>query len=406
MASSGVFERSLKGGASIVRRVSSFRGSLACCSGLGDAPDSLRLVEPRRLRRSRVALGMVLAGVLVMGVGCFERSPGQRIVLITLDTLRYDSLAAVGGRPSTMPQLERWAEQAAVFEHFYAATAATQPSHASMFTGLHPWQHGVTGNRLRLAESHATVAEHLNEAGYSTAAVVASFPVSQRFGFGQGFGYFDDEFELGTAPGEPGEDPSEEAFYTLADVVTDRALEQLTVALGRRQFFWFHYFDPHSPYGDTSGGSTIQPREVLQLAQAGKDTMEAVRRARLLYDVDVGFLDTALSRLLDRLEEEAEDFETHVVITADHGESFGEEGGNRPRSTPDPQSASCALFDPLSPARGRTAQRRRGVDRHCCNALSVGWFGGAVGSCRVAQGTRSGAAETRLACFRYAQDVG
>lgn len=274
------------------------------------------------------SLSLVLA-ILALGLtGCFEdsRRKGQRLVLITLDTLRYDSFAGAGDKPSTMPRLKRWAAEATVFERFYTATAATQPSHASMLTGLQPWQHGVTGNRLRLAEHHVTVAERLQEAGFATAAVVASLPVSRRFGFAQGFDHFSDELVTGEAPRGEGEEHLEEAFYSLADVVTDRALAQLDASTGRRQFFWFHYFDPHSPYGDTAGGSTIQPREVLELARAGKETGEVVSRAHRLYDADVAYLDDALSRLLERFEADSTDFETHVVITADHGESFGEDG--------------------------------------------------------------------------------
>ena len=261
-------------------------------------------------------------------VGCSPETSreGVRLVLITLDTLRYDSFAGAACKPAAMPYLKQWAKQATVFERFYAATPSTQPSHASMFTGLQPWQHGVTGNRLRLAEHHTTVAERLREAGFATAAVVASLPVSRRFGFGQGFDHFDDDFVTGEARHGEGENDLEEASYSLADIVTDRALAQVGALTSRRQFFWFHYFDPHSPYGDTAGGSTIQPRDVLRLARAGNDVDQVVRRAHRLYDVDVAFLDTALSRLLERFDRDTSEFETHIVITADHGESFGEGG--------------------------------------------------------------------------------
>ncbi|MEM7581920.1 MAG: sulfatase [Acidobacteriota bacterium] len=280
-----------------------------------------------------------------MSIACAQPTQNQRIVLITLDTLRYDSVAATPAlntaqpadtaqsantaQPSTMPRLARWAEQAARFERFYSATAATQPSHASMFTGLHPWQHGVTGNRLRLADHHLTVAERLKDAGYATAAVVASLPVSQRFGFAQGFDRYDDEFVLTTAiPGSaaPGADQQVEPFYTLAEVITDRALAQIAATTSARQFFWFHYFDPHSPYGDTADGASIEPREILARAVAGEATDEAVRQARQLYDIDVGHLDAELDRLLRALSDDEESLETHIVITADHGESFGEDG--------------------------------------------------------------------------------
>ncbi len=308
-----------------------------------------------------LALGFVM--LLTVTGGCARERPGQRIVLITLDTLRYDSLVSDAGHPSTMPLLAQWADQAARFEHFYSATAATQPSHASMFTGLHPWQHGVTGNRLRLAESHVTLAERLNEAGYATAAVVASLPVSERFGFGQGFDQFDDEFVLGMVTEAAGLEQPEEAFYSLADVITERALAQLQSAERRRQFFWFHYFDPHSPYGDTGEGPTIEPREVLDLALAGQETDEMVRRARQLYDLDVGSLDEALSRLLNTLNQDAEDFETHIVITADHGESFGEDGSiaHGRRLIPSQLHVPCLIRSPRVAA-GRRSDVAGSID--------------------------------------------
>lgn len=278
--------------------------------------------------------------ILALVFGCSgeaRSSRGIQVVLITLDTLRFDSFAGSNGRASVMPEVARWAEDATVFERFYAASASTQPSHASMFTGLHPWQHGMSRNGLQLIADHATVAERLRAAGFSTTAVVSSFPVSQRFGFAQGFDYYDDAFEAGTLrPGEwlkatreMGESEKAvkgEPFYSLGDTVTDKAIARIDAATGDRRFFWFHYFDPHSPYGDTGEDGEISPRDVLSVAKAGDDPTPALQRARRLYDADVAYLDRALGRLLRRIEEDAEDLETHVLLVADHGESFGEDG--------------------------------------------------------------------------------
>ena len=314
------------------------------------------------LLSSRSLLLLPLALSLALGCSAEPAPSGQRLVLITLDTLRYDSFAGRVDQPTTMPHLERWAEGAAVFERFYSATAATQPSHASMFTGLHPWQHGVTGNRLVLHDRHVTVAERLREAGFATSAVVASLPVSRRFGFAQGFERFEDEFE--TAPAAADGAPPAEAFYSLADAVTERALAQLDTAGSRRQFFWFHYFDPHSPYGDTAAdGATIEPRDVLRLAREGRATEAAVRRARDLYDVDVAVLDRALWRLFERLAADESNFETHVVVTADHGESFGEDGAiaHGRRLIPSQLHVPCIIRSPRLAA-GRRADVAGSID--------------------------------------------
>jgi hypothetical protein len=66
------------------------------------------------------------------------------------------------------------------------------------------------------------------------------------------------------------------------------------------------------------------------------DIRDQVVTARQLYDKDVAELDRHLERLLERLDRDAAAYETHVIVTADHGESFGEDGslGHGRRLTP------------------------------------------------------------------------
>ena len=220
------------------------------------------------------------------------------------------------------------ARRGLAFERFFAATSSTQPTHASLFTGLHPWQHGVTRNGMTLGEEQTTVAEALRAAGFATGAVVGAFPVARRFGFGQGFDVFDEELTEGQPPPAwEGQADAEERYYRLAERVTRAAIAQLDDA-GRatKQFYWFHYFDAHGPYGDTGKGPALRPQDLLELAQTGADVREQVVRARELYDEDARSLDGWLERLFERLEKDAAAFDTHVVVTADHGESFGEDG--------------------------------------------------------------------------------
>ena len=250
----------------------------------------------------------------------------MRIVLVTLDTLRLDRFGDGPGQSSRMPRTRAFAERGLRFESAWAASSATQPTHASLFTGLHPWQHGVPRNGTTLAEAHRTVAERLREAGFATAAVVASFPLDPRFGFAQGFDAYHHEFDQRMTPAWEGAPVAGGRFYSLAAAVTRRALEALDAAPGERQFFFFHYFDPHDPYGDTGGQALALAR--LQALRKGEPAgfEAALEQARRLYDRDVEALDRALGALLERLAGDAGRFETHVLITADHGESFGELG--------------------------------------------------------------------------------
>ncbi|NQZ96227.1 MAG: sulfatase [Myxococcales bacterium] len=256
-----------------------------------------------------------------------EAARGVRIVLITLDTLRRDSFSAASGSGSSMPRTRAFASRGWIFENYYTATPNTQPSHASLLTGLHPWEHGVVKNGVLLDDAHATLAELLRERGFATAAVVASFPLHAKFGFDQGFDVFLDDFtrDLGVEVWG-GAELENAKFYSLADRVTQRALDLLQATESGRQFFWFHYFDPHEPYGDT-GSPVIHVPALLKLIGTRSPAIPAaLERARRAYERDNAFLDRALDRLFAALQRDAARFETHVVLASDHGESFGEGG--------------------------------------------------------------------------------
>ena len=91
-----------------------------------------------------------------------------------------------------MPRLRKWAERGRVFERYYSSTSTTQPTHATLLTGLHPWEHGVPRNGMVLTDERITLAERLRDAGFRTVAAVASFPLHRQFGFDQGFETYHD----------------------------------------------------------------------------------------------------------------------------------------------------------------------------------------------------------------------
>ena len=263
------------------------------------------------------------------GSGGSER--GQRVVLITLDTLRLDSFSAPDPTKRHMPETVDWARRGAVFQHYYSVSSTTLPAHASMLSGLQPWEHGATANGHVFSERHTTVAELLRERGFRTAAVVASFPLHSQFGLEQGFDHYYNEF------GEPGEDLSAVDFddeeregdlHSIADRINERAFELLDGLGGRDQFLWFHYFDAHAPYGDTSSpDSNWFPRVLVKRLQTNPEERELIlARSRLQYRADVEYLDARLAELFARLDQDADRYETHVVLVSDHGEAFGEGG--------------------------------------------------------------------------------
>lgn len=293
----------------------------------------------------RLGLIALLGAPLLTSCGTDEPSSQEperpiRIVLVTLDTLRLD---AFDGPDSAMPQVRAWADRGRVFDQYYSVTSTTRPTHATLFTGLYPWEHGLTSNAMSFSRQHETVAEILSDEGFETAAVVASFPLHGVFGFDQGFELYVNEF------GEEGEPLTEEAFieadgdddegrnghlHSEAERILERSLTVLDGMSEGNQFLWFHFFDPHAPYGDSlktaeesaADGGRYTPARIFRRLKNGRILSEILAELREFYDADVRYLDAVVAQLLERIDADAEQFETHVIIVSDHGEALGDAG--------------------------------------------------------------------------------
>ena len=157
---------------------------------------------PRRSRRrivprSTLPVLVAVLAVLPAGLACRPGSPAAVVhhsaILITVDTLRADALGFAGDPRVATPALDRLAAAGRVFDFAHAHAVTTLPSHASILTGLYPYQHGARHNAgFVLAGDVPTLASRLRDAGFATAAVVGAFPLAARFGLDRGFEVYDD----------------------------------------------------------------------------------------------------------------------------------------------------------------------------------------------------------------------
>ncbi|MCJ7579610.1 MAG: sulfatase-like hydrolase/transferase, partial [Candidatus Aminicenantes bacterium] len=115
------------------------------------------------------------------------------ILLITIDTLRYDRVGILSDRYVKTPNLDRLARRSAVFTRAYAHNPLTRPSHANIMTGTTANYHGVNINpSLRLESRYLTLAEHLKEDKYKSGAFIGAFILDSRFGLDEGFDLYND----------------------------------------------------------------------------------------------------------------------------------------------------------------------------------------------------------------------
>ncbi|NIU19571.1 MAG: sulfatase, partial [Actinobacteria bacterium] len=237
--------------------------------------------------------------------------------MISLDTVRRDHLTSYGYGRDTMPRLDALARQSAVFDNAYAQDTNTNPSHASMFTGLYPHVHGSRYNGQCLNDGELTLAEILEESGYATGAFVSGFTMTARAScLDQGFARYDDNFDGHRRDG-----------WT----TTDLALEWLDERRNSEPYFLFlHLYDAHGPYlppGNYSKlfashdpGPPVTPPNYQTVAAPGHVPEEGLNGYVDRYDGMLRFMDDALDVLLDSIDLER----TVVVVLADHGETLGE----------------------------------------------------------------------------------
>ena len=126
----------------------------------------------------------------------------NRVIIISIDTLRADRLGAYGNDRPTSPNLDRFAsEDAVLFSNAYSQSNWTIPSHMSLFTGLYPDTHGVLKQDARLAPEVPTIAEVFRDAGNHPpgSVALAAFTdggfLAGSYGFADGFDSYDDKHE-------------------------------------------------------------------------------------------------------------------------------------------------------------------------------------------------------------------
>ena len=239
---------------------------------------------------------MLLSAALVAGL--LAASPD--VILVTIDTLRADHVGAYGSKAGATKVMDALAARGVVVEEAVVQVPQTRPSHASLLTGLLPFQHGLRDNASpSLGKEIPTLAGTFKAKGYATAAFIAAYPVSRSSGLDSGFEVFGDPFggdaDFLAGAGDRNERPARE--------VIDEALAWLARPSNKPRFVWIHLFEPHFPYEPSPPFDRIF--------------------AATPYDGEVAAADAQLGRLLDRFPPSDSRL---VVVTSDHGEGLGDHG--------------------------------------------------------------------------------
>jgi arylsulfatase len=253
------------------------------------------------------------------------RTARPDLVIFLADTLRADVLGAYGSTLGLTPHLDRIAAGSLLFRRAWSPATFTQAAHAALFSGYFARQVAAYAPGARLPAPVVTLAERLAAAGYRTGAVTDAVVVSERFGFAQGFEWFD------------------EHYASLASTLA-RATAFLDADDGRPVFLFVHTYRVHNPYrvsdetrreaGDrfdfAEDSAPLEAREMQMARRPGFDRARDVHYAALvarlhdLYRGAVIDLDRGFGGFHDALRQRGWLGSGVLVFTSDHGEAFSE----------------------------------------------------------------------------------
>ncbi len=287
------------------------------------------------------------------------------LLLLIWDTTRATSLADYGYDRDTTPHLAEFAQRSVLFEEARSVAVYTLTSHVTMLTGVYPSHHGARLARMRFSpDKTPSIARELRNRGYRTGAFVGTGVLAAKSGIVDGFEVYDDLVDPAVCDtaawslihdvqsilvrispstfNRNGDPHGIQDFQRPADDVLKRAARWIESDDPRPWFCMVNLYDVHWPYLPSEGARERWVEEYsgditghLFRADNYDDrdnggvhgsllNASDNRHLEELYDAELWELDAKVAAFLERADVDSGN--VGVVLTADHGEAFGEGG--------------------------------------------------------------------------------
>lgn len=364
-----------------------------------------------RFRASRVALTTAALCFALLAIfpirpqrfGESARAPegAPNLLLLIWDTTRASSLASYGYDRETTPHLAELAERSVLYEEARSVAVYTLTSHVTMLTGTYPSHHRARLTRMQFSPRRTpSIARILRESGYRTGAFVGTGVLKASSGIVDGFETYDDLVDPAVTEtrawglvhdvqsilaklspslfNRHGSPHWIQDFQRSADEVLARATDWIEEEDDRPWFCMINMYDVHWPYlpnpearerwveeysGDITG-HLFRHNDYHLRDNGGVDgsllTGIDNRHLEELYDAELWELDAKVAAFLERAG--VDGGELGIVVTADHGEAFGEGGRYEHADVLEPQVRIPMLVLPPSanPHANLAGTRREG----------------------------------------------
>lgn len=223
----------------------------------------------------------------------------KNLIYLVMDAVRPDYLGCYGNDSILTTEIDKLAKEGTLFENVITSAPWTIPSIATHLTGIYPHKLRVFSPNVKILKSITTIFKHLKDANYTTAA------------------YFD----------------SQKIFDQWSDSIDHYAMSLDIINLlnfisehKNDRFFIFNlYRGTHLPYVlKYSKDSWYRGQdEAVERFRSNKE--EKIKESQYRYSRAIeNFSEWYLRSIIDRLIDEDILDQTAIIITSDHGESWGE----------------------------------------------------------------------------------
>lgn len=311
----------------------------------------------------------------------------MRILYLDIDALRPDHLGCYGYHRNTSPHIDQIAETGVRFDNVYCSDAPCLPSRIAFTSGRFGIHTGVVNHGglcadprpegaqrdFRSAYAQSTLPAVLARNGFHTAYIGGFADRHSAHSFYAGFREIHDT-------GKCGEESAEEVSPTALDWIERRGKEP-------NWYLHLNYWDPHTPFRapeefgnpfaddplpawctpdiieahrKLAGPHTIQDINMYDNAtrpayprQPGEvRNMEDMRTLIDGYDCGIRYVDAHVGKILAALEAQGVLDDTLIILSADHGENYGELGIYAEHATADHATCRIPLIMRVPGAKG------------------------------------------------------
>jgi len=262
-------------------------------------------------------LFLILLAVLISVFLHFRHTKKMNVVLITLDCLRSDHLGCYGYKRNTSPNIDKFASEGVLFTRAIAQGTRTVPTMGSIVTSTLPRTHLLMEWEDMMNPKLSSLAEILKGKGYKTIFVIGNSKM--------GDGEFQDKALREISKG----------FNYLyhnndATIATNKAIDYVYKYSKNHFFIWIHYLNTHTPYADYIPYDKLFVNDGLYYNPyiKNQNDEEVIKHLDYIakYDRAIRTVDAEIDRIMESLILNKLDKNTLIIISADHGEMFGEHG--------------------------------------------------------------------------------